>query len=71
MKDTYDKKIMTSVLLAISLMTILPTTNALALTQEENKQYYDFITKECTQTSWDKSVYEKDGVYYLLALLWF
>ena len=69
-----SKKIMASMLLALSLMAILPTTNVLAvdrsLTQEENSKYIQFINNECTQTSWNNSIYynKNTGKYYLVIL---
>lgn len=60
-----SKKIMASVLLALSLIATIPAINAFAVNDEENTQYYHFIKDECTQTTWNKYVYEKDGVYYL------
>lgn len=71
-----SKKIMSSLLLALSLITILPTSNALAativenehnrtLTIAENDKYKDFIENECAPTD-NKYVYynKKDGKYY-------
>lgn len=59
-----SKKIITSLLIILSLVTIFPTANAFAKTQEDEK-YLEFIENECTPTE-RGNIFKKDGKYYLL-----
>ena len=66
-----SKKLMTSLLLALSLTAVLPATNAFAdeysktISSEENAEYIKFIKEECTPTETKHLFYnEKDGKYY-------
>lgn len=64
-----SKRIIASLLMTLSLMTILPATNAFAVplpvTEEENTNYKQFLKDECTPTE-NKFVFynSKDGKYY-------
>lgn len=60
------KKIITWLLLAVYLTATIPVTTTFAWTAEENKQYVDWVTNNCKQTSWNKSIYEKDEKFYVL-----
>lgn len=66
-----SKKVILSLLMALSLVTVTPATTVWAsyledsLTKEENKAYLDFIKNECTPTDNQYIFYnKKDGKHY-------
>lgn len=60
-----SKKIIASLLMTLSLISIFPMTNAFAATKEEVDAYVNFLKNDCTPTS-DLSVFisKKDGKRY-------
>lgn len=66
-----SKKVILSLLMALSLVTVITTTNVWAttledsLTKEENESYLDYIKNECTPTDNQFIFYnKKNGKYY-------
>lgn len=60
-----SKKIIASLLMTLSLVSIFPMTNAFAFISEPNSSYTSFIENECNKTN-DDFIYEKDGKLYAL-----
>lgn len=59
-----SKKIIASLLVAMSLVAIFPATTSFAFTKEENEAYLKFLKTECTKV--DSFVYKRisDGKYF-------
>lgn len=60
-----SKKIIASLLMTLSLVSVFPMTNAFAVTKEENEKYKNFLENECTQLN-DWFIYKRnsDGKYF-------